>query len=168
MGGIVGNGKKDDKEIYFESEYTAETKIRQWEIDLNCFDKNFYLIICKLNTKSFMNSSFISKIITKEILEKYFSDRKLVYEQILDEKIFLINDEKYKSDYDSEKIKCLVFLLTFSNPMSGNNKIQDKSKFLYYLVNEDDNEGSIHRNNSKLINFITNLVLITSAIVSIF
>ena len=110
MGGIVGNGKKDDKEIYFESEYTAETKIRQWEIDLNCFDKNFYLIICKLNTKSFMNSSFISKIITKEILEKYFSDRKLVYEQILDEKIFLINDEKYKSDYDSEKIKCLVFL----------------------------------------------------------
>ena len=98
----------------------------------------------------------------------FFPDPILDKCSVQNEGKWAVDIEKYKSDYDSEKIKCLVFLLTFSNPMSGNNKIQDKSKFLYYLVNEDDNEGSIHRNNSKLINFITNLVLITSAIVSIF
>ena len=166
MGAMVGCSGNKNRELYIESDFKTETEMREWEFQLDSYEKSFFRLISKFNSKLYSDCFKIPKQNVLNFFKKLFPQGFKTFEEILDQKIFYIADDKVRN-YDSDKIKCLLFLMTNSKPMSNTNRTQDKAKFLYFVVNEDENESPILRDNFNLSTFFKNLVLISCAIVSI-
>lgn len=164
MGGTIVCGD-NYREKYIESEFKIEIEMREWECDLNLFDKSFYSILVKLNKKTYLDNIKMQKQHALNFFRKEYNSCYKIFEEILNYDIFKIYDEKGKV-YDVEKLKLLTFLSCFSRDISKEIHIQDKAKYMFFYLCEDNIESTFERDNLNLKLFFDGIVKVTCVLIS--
>ena len=157
MGNYIGcSGTKSEE--YSANEFEVESEIREWEFKFKILDKSFLELFSKYNLKLLVETQKIPKSHVLNFFSLEFNHK--MFNDILDNDIFLIREEKNKS-YDAEKIKYIIFLLTKSSVLHHGSKIQDKAKYLYIFATEDEGESMIMKENLNLLFFVESIVTIS-------
>jgi hypothetical protein len=164
MGAIVGcDGNVRDK--YLESEYKVESDMREWEMSLKTFDKPFLPIISRFSQKCYNEYIKIPRSSAINFFKKEYTLKNKVFEDILDQEMYKTFDEKVRH-LDTDKIKCLIFILSMSRPIDEIGKTQDKAKFLYFLFNDEANEAPVERDNVNIKLFFNNILMVICSEIS--